>query len=342
MSEERMRILKMIEEGIVSAEEGAKLLSAIEEEGPAADAKTTRKYGVKEFIGEAYEKIKNVDFDLSFGEAFTFEHVKEIQADDFNDIDVSIVNGALDVETWDQDFAKAEFRVKVYQAKDEEEARERFFADSQFDSNHNVLRLSSPSKRMKTIVRLFVPNRRYEFIKSKLSNGSIHAYGLESDHWESKSSNGSIRLNDMSGETCKMETVNGSIQVVNGSYNKCEADTVNGSIKLEGDFTKNHASAVTGSVVVENNGSHTETGFFKTTTGSIIVHLPKEQRIDGNLKTRFGSIDCRLENYKIIQNKKEVISKQLEFEALEEYPHAYHVEAETKTGSVTLIPAKEI
>ncbi|UOQ45840.1 DUF4097 family beta strand repeat-containing protein [Halobacillus salinarum] len=341
MSEERMRILKMIEEGTITAEEGEKLLTAVEEKNNQTSS-SEKRYGIKDFIGEAVEKIKNADFDLTFGESFRFEHTEELEKKDFNDIDIQIANGSLDIETWKEDFAKAELEVKVYQVSSEEEAKERFFTDSQLNIHNGILRVASPSKKIKTNVHLYIPDDHYEFFKTKLSNGTLNAFGLASNHIQVKTANGSLRLNDMKGSSCKAETGNGSIQVVGAALDECQADTINGSIKLIGEFGKAHASAVTGSVVVENKGTRANSGFFKTTTGSVIVHLPPAREIEGKLKTSFGSIDCRLENYKILNNKKEVMNKQLEFEAFEQYEDTYHIEAETKTGAVTIIPAKQL
>ncbi|WP_082233390.1 DUF4097 family beta strand repeat-containing protein [Halobacillus massiliensis] len=336
MNEERMKILKMIEEGTITAEEGAELLKAVETTKEMNKTSSNKKYGFKDFIDEAVEKIKNVDFDLSFGEAVEFHH--ELKADpvDFHDLDISIANGSLHLEPWDKDFAKADCRVKVYQTSDETEAKEQFLADSELDITSGILRLSNPSKKIKIFVKLYLPKKRYDFIKLKLSNGAITSNHLEAAHFQLKTSNGSLRLKDAQGETCKLETGNGSITVAESAFDHCEADTINGSVKLDGQFGKSDVSAIAGGITVYNYGDRAHTGFFKTTTGQISVLLPENKRIDGTLKSSIGSLTCELENYKILKNKKEVMSKELVFEAREELEKIYHIEAETKTGSVTI------
>ncbi|GGF31527.1 hypothetical protein GCM10010954_33420 [Halobacillus andaensis] len=336
MSEERMKILKMIENGTISAEEGEKLLKAVEyskdEEGKAAG----KKYGFKDFVGEALEKIKNADFDLSFGEAVEFQYHLETSGEPFHDLDISIANGSLHLEPWSESYAQAECHVKVYQAADEKEAKEQFLADGQFDVTNGILRFANPSKKIKTFVKLYLPQKRYEFVKTKLSNGTITSHDVQSDHFHLKTTNGSLRVKRSNGESCKLETGNGSVTITESQFDLCEADTINGSVKLDGQFGKADASAVTGSITVNNDGEAAHTGFFKTTTGQINVSLPENKSIDGKISTSMGSLHCDIENYKILSNKKEVISKELVFEARDHFEQVYHFEADTKTGSVTV------
>ncbi|WP_101843065.1 DUF4097 family beta strand repeat-containing protein [Halobacillus sp. Marseille-P3879] len=336
MSEERMKILKMIESGTISAEEGEKLLKAVEyskdEEGKAAG----KKYGFKDFVGEALEKIKNADFDLSFGEAVEFQYHLETSDEAFHDLDISIANGSLHLEPWKEGYAQAECHVKVYQAADEKEAKEQFLTGGQFDVTNGILRIANPSKKIKTFVKLYLPSKRYDFIKARLSNGTITSHDVLSNHFHLKTTNGSLRVKRSKGESCKLETGNGSVTISESQFEVCEADTINGSVKLDGQYGKSDASAVTGSITVNNEGETAHTGFFKTTTGQITVSLPENKRIDGKISTSMGSLHCDIENYKILSNKKEMINKELIFEAHENIEQVYHFEAETKTGSVTV------
>jgi hypothetical protein len=65
MSEERMRILKLLEEGKITADEAAKLLAAVETSGAKAPGGATRKVLHIEIQGEGDEKPKvNVNVPL--------------------------------------------------------------------------------------------------------------------------------------------------------------------------------------------------------------------------------------------------------------------------------------
>ena len=65
MSQEKMRILKMVEEGKITADEAAKLLAAVETPGPGAPAGTGRKVLHIEVQGDSKESPKvNVNIPL--------------------------------------------------------------------------------------------------------------------------------------------------------------------------------------------------------------------------------------------------------------------------------------
>ncbi|MBX0357502.1 DUF4097 family beta strand repeat-containing protein [Halobacillus sp. Nhm2S1] len=339
MNEERMKILQMIEKGTISAEEGAKLLEAVEQpSSKESEQREKSKYGLRNFLDDAMEKIKNADFDFSFGEYVEFSDDSILPREEFQDADLSISNGSLNVHTWDQEDVKASYQVKVYQVETEEEARARFHDETQMDIKNGLLRIASPSKKIKMNVDLYIPNKKYEFIKSQLTNGNLDLENIKSDHFQMKTSNGSVKAKQLSGETCKIQTGNGAVQLLEGIFEECETDTINGAISLSGDLGKADASTVSSSITVDYNGAKAHTGFYKTTTGKIQVSLPTEKKIDGVLRTKFGQIQCELENYKILKDRKDVANKMLEFEAYEQFENAYHIEAETKTGSVTVQP----
>ncbi|RWZ55055.1 hypothetical protein EQV77_12815 [Halobacillus fulvus] len=343
MNEERMKILKMIEEGKITAEEGAKLLGAVSDEQETTSEKkaagSTSKYGIKNFFDDAVEKIKNSDFDLSFGEYKEFDHHTDLSPDSFKDLDIFIANGSLTLNVWDGDYAKADYHVKVYQVETEEEAREQFLSDHQFDIKEGLLRLASPSKKVKTNVELTIPEQNYDFLKAKLSNGVIHVDHLNSQHTKFKTSNGKVHIAGIKGETCKIETGNGAVMLTAAELDTCEVDTINGTVQLSGSFGKSDVSTMSGSITVNHHENHAHTGFYKTTAGQVKVTLPHSCKVDGVARTKIGNIYCNLENYKIIQDKKDVVNKVLEFEAYEHNAHLFHIEAETKTGSITISPA---
>ncbi|WP_281658469.1 DUF4097 family beta strand repeat-containing protein [Halobacillus sp. Cin3] len=340
VNEERMKILEMIEKGTINAEEGAKLLSALEREGE--DQPEKKKYGIVNFLDDAVDKIKNADFDLAFGESVEIKEDSLLDAGDLKEVDLMIANGSLHVYSWEEDQVKASSRIKVYQAASEEEAKERVYGDVQFDIKYGLLRLASPSKKIKMHTDLYLPKRSYEFIKAQLQNGPLHAEGLEGEHFHLKTSNGSVKGARLKGRSCKIHTANGLIKLEEGVFDQLEADTINGPVTLEGTFGKIDGSSVSGGITVDHKGSTAHTAFLKTTAGAIQVSLPVERKVDGILKTKFGSLQCSLDNYKILKDKKDVMNKTLEFEAYEQFEDVYHIEAETKTGSVKVQPPVQL
>ncbi|SDJ61034.1 DUF4097 family beta strand repeat-containing protein [Salimicrobium halophilum] len=327
MSEERMKVLKMIENGEISAEEGSKLLEAMND---------SKSYSWKSFLGDAVDRVKKGDFDLSFGNTIDFQENEEEEATSFEDMDIHINNGSIHILTHDKETIKAEYDVKMYQAKDEEEAKQRFKEEVRLDASEDLLRLSSPSGKVKVFVTLYVPDRSYDFVKAKVFNGAVNLENMQAEHVETKTTNGAVSFTNVQGEKANVETGNGTIDFKGCSFARCDGKTVNGRIQADGSFAKLDLSTVSGGIQVTGQGHRSERGFFKTSTGSIEVLLPEQKRVEGRLASAFGKLDCKLDNYKLLSDKNDWLSKELKFEAREDYDGVYYIDADTKSGSVTV------
>ncbi|MFG6121470.1 DUF4097 family beta strand repeat-containing protein [Thalassobacillus sp. B23F22_16] len=352
MKEERLRILKMIEDGTISAEEGSKLLDALNtdeqthtvskqvdwENGAKSEKKQPdkKKKNIMDYVEQAFQKIKNADFDLNFGDYVEVSHIYQNVDDSYDRLTLSIANGSLTLKSWKESATRVECEAKVYQAEDYDAAKKSLLKQVDFKVADNNFTLSLEEKKIKADVTVYVPESLYEKVHAKLFNGAISLERLELHDMELKTSNGSIHLDRVNGVDGDIETSNGTIHVKGSSFDELEADTINGSVKLSGDFGKLDASTVTGGVTCEYFGDKAHTGFFQTTTGSINVHLPHHVKVDGKLQTNMGSLKCNLDHAKIYKEKNEVVRKELLFVINEQKEKEYYLEAETKTGSVTV------
>ncbi|MFG6114648.1 DUF4097 domain-containing protein [Halobacillus sp. MO56] len=354
MEEERLRILKMIEEGTVSAEEGAKLLDALttsEEQSHSVSKQVDwdngsnqseeqksdkKKKNFMDYVEQAIQKIKNADLDFNFGDYVEVSHIYQNVGDAYNQVDVSVTNGSLTLKSWKESATRVECEAKVFQADDHAAGKKQLLDKVNFRVADEKLSLVLDEKKIKADFTLYLPEKIYDRVHAKLFNGSISFEKMDLSELELKTSNGSIYLDRIKAKTGDVETSNGTLHVKGSAFDDLEADTINGSVKLSGDFGKLDASTVTGSVTCEYFGEKAHTGFFQTTTGSIKVHLPHNVKVDGKLQTNMGSLKCNLDNAKIYKEKKEVVRKELLFVINEQKEKEYHLEAETKTGSVTV------
>ncbi|WP_186580883.1 DUF4097 family beta strand repeat-containing protein [Aquibacillus kalidii] len=361
MQEERKKILKMVEDGIISSEEAEEIFDSLDKAEQAKyqqvsqhvdwdQAESNSNYYQKQaksgttakkllgFIEEAFSKIKNVDLDFNFGTHTKVSHIFQSQQPEIEKVDVDISNGNLQIVPWDERDVRIECEAKVYQESKLDEARKRFLSDVEFHLDNGILRFYIPSKQLKTDVVIRIPELLYDKVTIKLFNGSIDVENLQVKQFRSKTTNGAITLQGISGETYMVETANGSIKVEQAVLKELEAETINGSIHLNGEFDHVDAQAVSGSIHTMWNGIEAKSGFFKTTTGSIRLHLPQRLKVDGKLATNIGSIHCNFSDYKVIEKKSEMMRNLLHFEANSEIEQLLHLEAETKTGSIWMLP----
>ncbi|MYL34011.1 DUF4097 family beta strand repeat protein [Pontibacillus yanchengensis] len=363
MQEERKRILKMLEEGMITSQEAEELIDSIQyaedvqenaggEEDEHQSLSTKVKWDEKQeqksyqsgstkkrfmdFVEETIKKVKNVDFDLNFGQYFEVSHIFQNQGVSFSKVAMDIANGSIELKPWQEDDVRIECNAKVYQVNNQDEARERFMDQKQYHVDDESLSFSISSKKIKTNVILYIPEKSYKHMSLRLFNGKIQSHGFHIEDLHAKTANGKVEFENMSGSSWDIETSNGSITLKDVRLNEVEVESLNGSITLDGEFEKVDTQGVNGSIKCNWHGHHGHKGFFKTTAGSITVALPREFAVDGELKTSMGSINCNLPNFEIQEEKSEVLKKELRFRSKGEQAKPLHLEAEAKTGSITI------
>ncbi|SDM19834.1 DUF4097 family beta strand repeat-containing protein [Sediminibacillus halophilus] len=363
MKEERKKILKMVEDGLISSEEAEELLDALDEAEKAEQqqnvvstkvnweegdkqqqykAKANKKSSIFGFVEEAFQKIKNVDFDLNFGKNYEVSHIFHHHTAVFHDIDFDIANGNVTIQPWNETDVRVECKAKVYQVDNQEQAREKFHKETFFLVEEDRLQFSLQSQQVKAEVIVKVPERHYRKVVIKLFNGSFFGEEITGDCLLVKSTNGSINLSESNGTVLEVETANGTINISDSRWEVADMETINGKINVDGTFEKIDAQLVNGSIsCLWHEGLQPKSGFFKTTTGSVRLVLPDQLRIDGKAETKIGNIHCDLAHYQVIEEKKEVINRSLHFEVNQEKEtEPFYLEAETKTGSVWMLPTK--
>ncbi|MCT2537299.1 DUF4097 family beta strand repeat-containing protein [Aquibacillus koreensis] len=367
MKEDRKRILKMVEEGLISAEEAAELFESLDKADKAEKAEkepnqlteqvkwdqgesyysqnkkqstTSKKAKLLSLVEEAFTKIKNVDLDFNFGTHTVVSHIFHSQNVDVSNLDIDIANGSLTLSPWNEADVRIECEAKVYQVDDKDRARQNFLDTSAFHVDEKQLHFSVPSKQIKTDVVMKIPERLYEKISVKLFNGPVNAESVKTKQLRVKTSNGDVTLKRLEGKLLFVETGNGKITTDQVMMEEVETETMNGAIHLDGQFHAVDAQTVNGSIQCAWEGENTRTGFFRTTTGSIRLHVPNTVKIEGKLESNIGGLHCDLHNYQVVNETKEVIKRTLQFEAQQEHSALLHIEAETKTGSIWVLPNK--
>lgn len=355
-------ILKMIEDGKVSAEEGLKLLDAVGkgQEDTSSKALTTdldetagdsykQKHQRKEtseetpfskltgFFESAIQKVKDGDFDFNFGAATEVDHIFQHQNITPKTVHVLLDNGSVEVIPWDKPDVRIECQVKVYRMSDEEEAKTFFLNESTFSVTEEKLLFETKSKTMKVNATLYVPEASYTHMKLYTFNGSLKGDSLKVETFEANTTNGLIKTEGLISKKASIETVNGSINCEGSKLQLLEAKTLNGTIKVSGAIQDADVETVNGSISyeIEDTG---ESGYvdLKTTTGSLKLHVSDQVRFDGKLKSNVGSINNRLAFSEVVDEKKDIGQRYMQVTANSNQSTRVRVHAVANTGSITL------
>ena len=366
MKEEKKRILQMVQEGTITAEEAMGILEELEKAGKESEQKeqvlvnelstvvldkerpeqekletgkktlTINKEKIFGFVETAIQKIKDTDLDFNFGSSVEVSHIFQDHPSVLKELAVGIANGGVTITAWNQPEVRVECAAKVYRRENQDEAREEFIKNCVFTSADGKLDLQMQQRTIKLEAAIFIPAQHLEEISVRLFNGAIKGNGLRADKLKLKTANGPILLQDLHAGGCEAETGNGKISMERAQCTKVEAESLNGAITLNGNFRNVEAQSFNGQVASVNLDPECESIQAKTVTGSIQLQLPAGIAADGELKSNLGGFNVELGGIDVVEEKSEVIQKVLKFKTKKEQPAGLFILADTKTGSITI------
>jgi DUF4097 and DUF4098 domain-containing protein YvlB len=363
MVEKRKQILKMVEEGKLSAAEALTLLEALDEEGKKAAFKTEEmvqelstvvsgsekssayqtsasqtsfKDKFLSFVDQTLKKVKDLDLDFNFGPSYEVRHIFQHSAGLIQQIDVDVTNGSVELLPWTLQDVRVECEALVYKVENQEAARQSFLQEVAFSIDSGQLRFAVQKKNVKVKMKMYVPSAMYERVKVRMFNGSIIAEGLRAQELKAKTANGAVKLKNIRAEEVEMGTAHGHISMDDSYVKKCEAETINGLIRIDGVYEAVDIQTFNGSIKCYLKDDSTEKMFLKTTTGSIDVYVPGTLAVEGDLKSNLGNFTCLLPNVEIVEEKSETVQKALRFRANKAQGRTCKLFAESKTSSITI------
>lgn len=289
-----------------------------------------------EFVDSAVHKIKELDLDFNFGNAQEINHIFQHTSMQERTFELSLENGSIELQPWDEADGKIECSAKVYKAENEEDARRIFLDETVFETKDEKLCFYTKSKKIKLQATVYVPRERFEKLSLYTFNGHLHVNGLNSISLSAKAVNGSINMEGVHADVLEVETVNGPIDLDGGSSQRADFRTVHGSIDINGHIEDIDAESVNGSVNCHFHGREGGHVSLTATTGSVFLAVPEEICTEGKLKTNVGNYHWKLPNVEVLDEKRDFIQKTLTFVSNPDKSAVLRVDAGTKTGSVSV------
>jgi DUF4097 and DUF4098 domain-containing protein YvlB len=368
MKEERKRILKMVEEGKLAVDEALTLLDELEKaqktmeekqeqivnelstavqfeeakkEDPFQAKYQSTKDKIFDFVDGALKKIKDLDFDLNFGQSVDISHIFQHGNADLKDVDIDVANGSVKLAAWDQPDVRIECQAKVYRVDNQDLARQNFLRDVIFSVENQKLRFMTQQKWMKVETIIYVPKAQYERVRIRMFNGAVTSEEMNVQDLRVKTANGKITVNRLNGQKAELETANGKIKMISSLFDDIEAETINGAIMLEGDFKRVETQSFNGNISYNVRGNRCEFLQAKATTGGIDLFVPEGAPVNGEFKTNLGGFNLNLVGVQVLEEKSEMIQKSLRFQSVNHPDKMVRIVADTKTGSISIQKSHE-
>ncbi len=368
--DEKLMILKMLDEGKITLEEANELLEALYERGEETpgDEEWSKdfkkglqglKNGMEKGITEAREGFQKGRTEIeketeglgsflkSFFDSFSTGVVgsgfgfTDQKKGEFSGEKVEIFldtrNGNIEITENSGDQYELNIISKV-RAENEEKAKQKKDRGIEIQENGNRLSFKVTEREIVSNLRLSLPKKHLYNFNLDTSNGRIEVSGLNADKVEADTSNGRVVFRDMSGRIFRGDTSNGRIEMKGLKGEEFIADTSNGSIYIQGAGKVFNADTSNGSITIEPEIKGDAEIKADTSNGRIKLHLPKAQDFGYrlNASTSMGSLNIELPEIEYSE-RQETYSRKRAVGATQGYmdkPFKVEVEASTSMGSI--------
>lgn len=297
---------------------------------------------IGDLVEKFINKVKDLDFDFSFGNVVKVEKVLEGKPPESGVIDLTTINGKVEIMGWD----KEEYHIGVIgaiRAENQLEANAILNEILHVEETSSALTIAvEQSRGTKISLEVCLPKKLLRDIKVKTSNGAIEIEDLQVEGAKLETSNGPIRIEGLHSKGLYCDTSNGRIAIEESHIDELYARTSNGQVRLDGTISKAKCFTSNGSIRYTLKEVKAGELDFETTNGAIEVKLPLEGlSVKGELKTSHGSLDCTLPKIEITSATKEISNRYLRFQSIEEAGEPFAIVCNTKNGGIRIHPFSE-
>ncbi len=348
MSEKRKRILNLLEEGHITAEEADRLLETLDEED--GDDKKEDNYfhsdfkkdvrsftaGVKNFLDDTFNRIKDGPFEFNFSH-MNVRREYEFSANDVDYFHFDLASTSIEILPEISNKIRIECRAKVFKETDQAKAEKLFNRNVEINVEQNTLHVESPNKHIQTELVIYLPKKQYDKASFNSVNGSIKIRSAQFNQASVSTVNGSIQISDYVGDAFYVETKHGSIKLDDVQLSKAKLSTSAGSVYVDGNVEQLNIDVVTGSVRSYIRNVAAKMVHIQSVTGSVQLYVPNNAPLVGTASTTVSSVDIQLENIKKHHLDEQITKKLVQFSNTEGQDYL-DIDLSTKTGSIRVYP----
>lgn len=289
-----------------------------------------------QFMQTSVGKLKTMEFDSPFGEAYLFNETFSEENTDVSTVIADIANGQLEIYPSQDGQLRAECSIKAYRAENEIQAKRDFQDKFIFIADDNKLRIISELKTTQVNVILYVPEKQFETITVRLFNGGFTMKRIDASLLKVKTANGKVELKNSEFDDAELETANGAIHVQDVKGKVLETETLNGRIYVDGDIQTIETKSLNGNVVVTSRCKEARKVEAKTLAGNVELYIPSHLPLKGQVSSNLGKMDVLLSDVDHVHEQGQFMQKTVRFSKEDGVAAAAPmlVYGETKTGSV--------
>jgi DUF4097 and DUF4098 domain-containing protein YvlB len=347
----RETILKWIEEGKISAQEGMELLDELDRKEDRHDWKEDFQEGTERIISSTLKGVStlmekvdkglqkmqdhlDIDFDVTAGRGTEVKETYELTPFQAEQLYFATKNGSLRFITGSGDTARITVSAKAYKVKDEEEARSILKEHLHQKLEENTFSMWVEDNRyLQASMEVTLPERLYQKVHLSAQHGAVRVRDIRATDQHIKTTNASIRMAHIKTGSLHVETSNGRIQLDRVETDAAKLFTTNGSMYMDGTWQDLQGETTNGSIRLTQNGAVASNTSLKTANGSVRVGFPQQTNgVHGKLETSFGQVKCTLSGVDVLDDEESSKERTLSFRQQGELQH--RIEVKSTTGSI--------
>ncbi|MBS7345554.1 MAG: DUF4097 family beta strand repeat protein [Caryophanon sp.] len=374
MQNERARILQLVENGTISAQEALTLLEALENpkkvdpamDQPVSEQPTTEKPKAATWFDEAFFDKKEggaspfdtmqaefskvgtrfvdiisgalnrvKDFDFPQVGATQFEHTYTFDSLTLQNIAIDVPHGSVTFEPTDLETITVKCDVKAG-LRNEEEAtlEETFLKRFVAEVDDTTLRLISDFKMMQVNMTIALPKKEYAELTLKLLNGTVKMHHVVANKIRVKTYNGSIIANGAAFTRFSAESSNGAIELKQLKGRDLEVETMNGRVYIDGVIEDIDAKSLNGNVTVATKTVFASKVKAETVAGNVELYIPRNMSLKGKVVSNLGKLDVRLDDVAKHEQEQQFLQKVTSFEKEVPQTQKLYIDGQTKAGTI--------
>ncbi|MET3682955.1 DUF4097 and DUF4098 domain-containing protein YvlB [Alkalibacillus flavidus] len=347
MSQSRRRILELLEEGHITAEEADMMLNELgqdfnntSEQASEDDSQTDKREskftqrfkrdfkqmaeGVSQFVGDTVQRFNPKDVKRLFH--FDDHNVKQIAVD--------WQNGPITVKPSDDHVIKVQVEGKVFNQSDGNEAETLFDQSTVVTIEGDQLVLRQKRKDMFVNATIYVPDHTYDDIDIQTVSGSVKLMDLTSHTSSLQTVNGSVKVLGHEADSAQVETRHGSIKCDDVAFDYVKLETTVGSVHFDGEADEIDTNVVTGTAKILQDRDDASRMDINVTTGAIMLHVPDDMRVNGKAYTSLNSVDVDMDDVTIQELGDQKVKRQMQFFHGESDEPRCDIRLAAKTGNI--------
>lgn len=371
METNKKKILQMVEEGTINAEEALVLLQNLNKETTSTpspvEAQKQREEqqhqqteqsaqqeerskeeqffnDVRSEVGEvgaqfmkffqsAVDQVKQFDMTNPFDAKAKLNRHYPI-TEEVKRIEVELTNGSFTVQRATTDEGSIHVEAAFYNTADEEKAAQLLQREFSALVKGDTLRIVSDMKFAKTDIVLTIPFEAYDKLDVDVWNGAISITDFEAKQLKLLTRNGKVHFVDNVFDRAKIETLNGKVYVKQVRGTELEVETANGAIYVDGHLEEVEAESGNGAIAITTTNERARKVEAESLAGSVELYVPKQIGLEGKIETNIGKLTVDLPEADVSETTDTLLKREVRFDQAGDV--TLKVKASTSAGAITV------